>query len=119
MRIAPLITALAAGAALLAVPATAKDGVRATLDEPVRMSPPAGRMMTVKWHLSDGEGNPFGAGGIYLRVHRCGRSPMRVNSTERSSSSYSARFRVPKGMRKLTVGLEGWRTAAGKTERAD
>jgi hypothetical protein len=37
-----------------------------------------------------------------------------------STGHYTVRFRVPKGgIRKLTVGLEGWRTYRGHTKRAD
>src|SRR5688572_16779560 len=93
-------------AAVLAVPALGKEGVRATLDRPVKLDTPAGKTMRVLWHLSDGEGNPFGAGGIYLRVSRCGAPPLRIRAKDRGEGHFSARFTVPKrGVRKLMVGL--------------
>ena len=120
MRKTLLLAVLIASAALLTVPAAAKDGVRATLDEPVRLGTPPGRTIKVAWHLVDEAGRPFGAGGIYLRVSRCHRRPLAVRATERGRGGYSARVRVPRGgIRKLVVGLPGWRTVGGRTERAD
>jgi hypothetical protein len=105
--------------ALLAVPASAKDGVRAVLEGTAKLDTAPGTSMRVTWRLEDTAGHPFGASGIYLRVSRCGRSPLRIMATG-MHGRYSARFRVPKGgIRKLMVGLEGWRTFRGRTERAD
>ena len=65
-------------------------------------------------------GRPFGASGIYLRVARCGRRPVRVAASERGHGAYSARVRVPRrGLRRLVVGLRGWRIIGGESERAD
>ena len=121
MRPTLLLCVLIAAAALLAMPAAAKEGVRAELDEPVRLGTPPGETIKVAWHLADAEGRPFGAGGIYLRVTRCGgRSPMTVPATERSRGGYSARLKVPKGgIRRLRVGLRGWRIMGDRKERAD
>jgi hypothetical protein len=74
----------------------------------------------VAWHLVDQTGRPFGASGIYLHVSRCGRKPLTVLATERSPGACSARVKVPKGgIRKLLVGLQGWRIIGDKQERAD
>ena len=118
MRRAALIVALIAMTAL-APQASAKDGVRAKLDAPVRLGAAPGTKIRVAWHLVDRQGHHFGASGIYLRVSRCGRKPLRIRATE-SGDGYSARFTVPRrGIRRLVVGLEGWRTMGGRTERAD
>lgn len=115
----PLVGLLAAGA-LLAMPAAAKEGVRAKLDAPVRLDTAPGKRIKVLWRLVDAEGRPFGAGGIYLRVSRCGRGPMRVDATRRGRGRFSARLKVPRGgIRKLVVGLGGWRIYGGRTEPAD
>ena len=108
-------------AVVVAMPALGKDGVRATLDAPVRLDTPAGKTLRVVWHLSDGEGHAFGASGIYLRVSRCGARPLRVPAkARRGRGRYSARFTVPKGgVRKLMVGLKGWRIIGERKERAD
>lgn len=120
MRFALLAFVLVAAAALLAMPAAAKNGVRAKLDEPVRLGTAAGQTITVSWRLVDQQGRRFGASGIYLRVSRCGRGPFTVRATERASGGYSARVTVPKrGIRKLLVGLRGWRITGDRRERAD
>ena len=121
MRTAPALLSLPAVALLLAVPASAKDGVRAELVHPVDLAAAPGTRMTVDWRLQDAAGRPFGAGGIYLRVGRCGRRVLRVRARAISHGRYSATFTVPgRGIRKLTVGLKGWRMyPSGRTERAD
>jgi hypothetical protein len=120
MRLTRLLGVLVAATALLAVPAAAKEGVRAKLVEPIRLDAAAGETLTVKWRLVDRDGRPFGAGGIYLRISRCGRGPLTVPARESSRGRYSAIVKVPKGgIRALHVGLKGWRTIAGRTERAD
>ena len=119
MRRATFLAVLTVTGALLAVPAGAKEGVRAKLDNDVRLSTPAGKTIRVAWHLVDADGRHFGAGGIYLRVSRCGRRPLTVRAVSRGRG-YSARFRVPRGgIRKLVVGLEGVRIVGERRERAD
>lgn len=110
-----------AAALLLAAPASAKEGVRAKLVQPVDLAAPAGTRVTVEWRLQDAEGNPFGAGGIYLRVHRCGTpKPLRI-AAGTDTGPFSATFTMPRrGVRRITVGLKGWRMfPSGRTERAD
>ena len=112
------------GAALLGasltVPAVAKEGVRAKLDAPVRMDAAPGTMVRVAWRLVDPDGAPFGASGIYLRVSRCGQRPMRIRATATGNGHYVARVKVSKGrIRKLMVGLEGWRIIGERKERRD
>lgn len=120
MRPALLLLSLIAAAALFAVPAAAKNGVRAKLDGQVRLGTAPGKTIKVTWHLVDHKERPFGAGGIYLRVSRCGRKPLTVAAKEHGSGGYSARVKVPKGgIRKLLVGLQGWRIIGDKQERAD
>jgi len=114
-----LVGVIAAGA-MLAAPAAAKQGVRAKLDGPVHLGTAPGKTIRVAWRLVDENGRPFGASGIYLRVSRCGHRPLRVPATERARGSYSARVKVPRGgIRKLLVGLTGWRIIGNRTERAD
>jgi hypothetical protein len=112
------VTITAAG--LLAVPVTAKEGVRAKLEAPVSLDSAPGTTIRVAWRLVDANGGRFGAAGIYLRVSRCAGKPRRVRATARTDGSYSARVKVPKGgIRKLAVGLKGWRIIGALKERAD
>jgi hypothetical protein len=120
MRRANLLAGIVAVCALLAVPAAGKEGVRATLDHPIRLDGAAGKAIRVAWHLVDAKRRPFGASGIYLRVSRCGRRPMRISATAHARGGYSAHVRMPKGgIRKLLVGLKGVRIVGDRKERAD
>jgi hypothetical protein len=120
MRLAKLLALLIATGVFLAMPAAAKEGVRAKLDGPVRLDTASGETIRVAWRLVDEEGRPFGAGGIYLRVSRCGRKPLTIPATARGLGRYSVRVRVPRdGIRKLLVGLTGWRIIGDRKERAD
>lgn len=103
-----------------AAPAAAKEGVRATLERPVRLDAAPGKTLSVAWRLTDEEGRRFGASGIYLRVEPCRGGPRTVAATTKPNGSYVARVVVPRGkIRRLVVGLEGWRITPGRTERAD
>jgi hypothetical protein len=120
MRRTRLLAILLAGSTALAVPAVAKEGVRAKLDAPVRLDAAPGTTIRVLWHLVDENGRRFAPSGIYLRVSRCGRGPLRIPAGERGGRRYSARVRVPKGgIRRLVVGLKGWRIVGERRERAD
>ncbi len=120
MRLVLLSSVVVVGLAVLAPTAVPKDGVRAIADGPVRLAAPPGAKLRVSWRLIDGDGRRFGASGIYLRVSRCGHKPLLIPARERRDGRYTARFTVPRGgIRKLMVGLEGWRTSEGRTERAD
>jgi hypothetical protein len=119
MRRPRLIAMLVAVGTLLAVPAAAKQGMRAKLDQPVRIDAAPGKTIRVAWHLVDEHARASGASRIYLRVSRCGHRPMRIPATEHAGG-YSARVTVPKGgIRKLLVGLVGWRMIGQRRERAD
>ena len=120
MRSARRLAVLIVFGALIVVPAPAKEGIRAKLDHPVRLHAAAGTIVRVAWHLVDENGRPFAASGIYLRVSRCGRGPLRLAATNRGHGHYSVRVRTPKGgIRKLLVGLKGWRITSTHRARAD
>jgi hypothetical protein len=120
MRRTSVLVGTIAVATSLAVPAAAKEGVRAKLDKPVRLDAAPGKTLHIAWHLIDAKGRPFGASGIYLRVSRCGRRPLRIPATARGHGGFSARVKVPKGgIRKLLVGLKGYRITGARTVRAD
>jgi hypothetical protein len=120
MRRTRLLGGAIAVAALLALPAAAKEGVRAKLDQPVTLDAAPGKTLRVAWHLIDDRGRPFGASGIYLRVSRCGHRPLTFPATARKSGGFSVRLKVPAGgIRKLMVGLEGFTSTGGRNRRAD
>jgi hypothetical protein len=120
MRRVCSIVVLVAATAWVAHPVGAKEGVRAELERPVRLSGAPGRTITVAWRLVDEDGRRFGASGVYLRVTRCGRRPVDLSATARGEGRYAARLRVPtRGIRKMVVGLKGWRIVGERRERAD
>jgi hypothetical protein len=108
------------GFALTATAVRAKEGVVAVADRPIDIAAAPGTSLHVAWHLVDGDGRPFGASGVYLRVSRCGRKPLLIAARNRGRGGYTARFTVPRGgIRKLLVGLEGWQTTPHAKNRAD
>jgi hypothetical protein len=120
MRRTCSIVVLVAAMAWIAHPVAAKEGVRAELERPVRLSGTPGKTITVAWRLVDEDGRRFGASGVYLRVTRCGRRPVDLRATARGEGRYAARLRMPRrGVRKLVVGLKGWRIIGERRERAD
>ena len=121
MRTARGITVFICAFALVALPAFAKEGVRAELEGTVRLGTAAGMTIPVTWRLLDARGNGFGASGIYLRVSRCGGGLRRVKARSLGGGRFSARVRVPRGgIHRLRVGLEGWRLRPGaRAQRAD
>jgi hypothetical protein len=120
MRRRPLLVVLVALGSLIAMPAAAKEGVHAKLISPARLDAPAGQRVSVVWRLVDAQGRSFGASGIYLRVSRCARPPVDVPAVARGAGRYSARVKVPRGgVRRLSVGLKGWRIIGDRRERAD
>ena len=120
MRPVRVLGALLLAAFFAAPSATAKEGVRAELLRAVDLGARPGETIRVAWRLVDDEERPFGAGGIYLRVFRCSGRPLRIPAKERGAGRYSARVKVPKrGIRKLDVGLKGWRIIGDRSQRAD
>jgi hypothetical protein len=120
MRSLRLVSVVVIVCAAAAPSASAKDGVRAKLDRPVRLDTASGKRIQVAWHLFDRHGDSFGAGGIYLRVWSCGRRLTRIRAAQ-VGDGYEVRLRVPRGgIRRLSVGLEGWQFRRGhKPRRAD
>ena len=115
-----VVVAVCIAAAVAALPAGAKEGVRAVLEKPVNLATAPSERMRIEWRLLDEQGRPFGAAGIYLRVSRCGGSPRMVSARNRGRGRYVASVHVPAGgIRKLLVGLKGWRITPTRKMRAD
>ena len=106
------MTALALAAAL---PAAAKEGVRATLTTRVPLDAPAGTRLEVAWKLAsraeDGR-RPFGAIGVFVRLRSAsgGRAEIGVAPIgSHSNGEYAASVVVPKGgIGDVEIGLHGW-----------
>jgi hypothetical protein len=120
MRRAAVPLAVTLGLLLLAPPAVAKEGVRAFALRPVALDAKPGTKLRVVWRLRSEDGHTFRAGGIYLRIRRCSGRSMSVPAKTLRRGRYSAAFTVPAGgLRRLRVGLVGWRMTPGHRERAD
>jgi hypothetical protein len=118
VRLAALIAA--ALLALIAAPAAlAKDDVRATLVRSVDLDARQGERIWIEWKLEDERGRPFGAGGVFVRLRSAagGRTVWAVTD---GSGRFRVRATVPEGgIGRIEFGLQGWRTAGGRTTRAD
>jgi hypothetical protein len=125
-RVGALI-AVAAAALVAALPAAAKEDVKATLTTPIPLDAAPGTELKVSWRLfrvdNDGPRQPFGAGGLFVRLHSAsGAAPQEAFAPARLSASgvFSATVVVPEGgIGDIELGLMGWRSDASGTERAD
>jgi hypothetical protein len=111
-------------AALAAVPASAKEGVEATLVSPIPTDASPGETITVSWTLAteeNGERTPFGAEGIYVKLlSAAGGKPTTGAATGSADGGYAATVRVPEGgIGGIKVGLVGWASDANGTRRSD
>ena len=110
-----LLAALPAGAA-------AKGDVRARIEGAVRCDARPGTSIVVRWSLrsvdANGRSEPFGAGGVYVKL--VGARSHTAGGRSRRTGRFTARVRVPRGgIRRIEIALQGWRSAGGRTERAD
>jgi hypothetical protein len=106
--------------ALLAAPAAlAKENVRATLVGPVELDARPGERITIEWRLEDADGRPFGAGGLFVRL-RSAAGGRPVTAVTDGSGRFAVRITVPEGgIGGIEFGVQGWRTVAGRSSRAD
>ncbi len=114
-----------AALALVAAPlAAAKNDARATLLTRVPAKAPAGTTFAVAWIVTiadeRGRRQPFGAGGMFVRL----MSPLRGGSTKVYAKGvqgrYHARVRVPRGgMRDIQLGLRSWVSDPEGTRESD
>jgi hypothetical protein len=122
-RVALASAGLAALALAAAVPATAKEGVEATLKSTIPLDAPAGTRLNVRWtlgYVEDGKWHPFGASGLYVRLRSATDARSETAWAGGDRGSYWAKVAVPKGgIGDIEFGLVGWRTDASGTRRAD
>jgi hypothetical protein len=114
-------------ALVLALPAAAKEGVKAELTTSIPLDAPAGTELKVGWRLfsvnDEGQQEAFGANGVYVRLLSAsgadaeeGVAPVGAHPT----GQYEATVTVPEGgIRDVQVALMGWRSDANGTRRAD
>lgn len=100
---------LALLAALVLVPAAAaKEGVAAELTSTVPLDARPGTQIRVSWKLTNRDGAPFGAIGVFVRLLDAGGGrPVDVTSPQ-SDGPFSAAVRVPAGgIGGIRIGLHG------------
>jgi len=98
--------------------AAAKEGVVAHLENPGVLRAAAGTKVLLLWTLRDAERHPFGASGIYVRLH--GRTTTSALATELSPGRFRARVAIPAGgVRSIVIALKAWRYDAQGTHRGD
>jgi hypothetical protein len=126
-RSALVLVALGAAALVTALPASAKEDVRATLTTGLPLDAPAGTQLTVAWSLfsvdENGERRPFGANGVFVRLLSAsggasteGVAPVGAHA----AGEYEATVAVPEGgIRAVEIGLAGWVGDAQGTRRSD
>ena len=116
--VAALLLVLAAAAT-----APAKGRVQARIENRVQCDASPGSTITVAWHLFFVDRNrrePFGAGGVFVELRgAAGATPSRKHAAGRRGH-FRARVRVPDGgIRRLRIGLEGWRYVGDEVFDAD
>jgi hypothetical protein len=126
--LALVLAGVGAAAALAVAPsAIAKENVKATLITHIPLGAPAGTKLRVTWRLftvdENGEHQPFGAGGLFVRLLSASGAASEESVASSSSyrtGEYQATVVVPKGgIRDVQLGLEGWVSDASGTHRSD
>lgn len=114
-----------ASAALISVlPATAKEGVVATLTTAIPLDAPAGTPLDVGWTLDfvdeDGQRRSFGGGGIFVRLISASGASAETAFAREESGDFTATVLVPKGgIRDVEIGIRGWSSGPTGTRRSD
>jgi hypothetical protein len=123
-RSALALVATAAVALSAALPATGKDGVKATLKRSMPLDAPAGTRLDVAWTLAyvdeRGKRQKFGAGGLFVRLLSASGAPPVTAFAREDHGIYRASAVVPEGgIGDVEFGLAGWQSGANGTRRAD
>ena len=126
-RVKFALLAAAAAALLAAVPAVAKQGVRATLNGTVPLDASPGTHVRVAWTLTyvdeHGRKRPFGAGAVYVRLLSstgAGAQTAYAAPGAHEEGRYTASVVVPEGgIRDIQIALHGFTSGANGTRNAD
>jgi hypothetical protein len=126
-RFAVALAGIAVAAAAGAVPAEAKEDVRATLTTTIPVDASAGTEIRVAWRLfyvgEEGKRRPFGANGVFVRLlSASGRDATEgfAPTGAYPTGEYEATVVVPGGgIGDVEIGLMGWQSDAAGTRRAD
>jgi hypothetical protein len=107
-------------ALVAALPAVAKEGVKATLTTSIPLDAPAGTRLHVGWTLASPDGSPFGAGGIFVRLASASGARAETAFARGDTGGYTATVRVPEGgIGDVVIGIRGFTSGATGTHNAD
>jgi hypothetical protein len=118
------LAALATTAAALvgALPAAAKEGVKATLLTRIPLDAPDGTRLEVAWrliYLDHGRRRPFGANGVFVRLRSAAGGGAETGFAS-GAGDYRATVVVPKGgIGDVQIGLRGWTSGPSGTRESD
>lgn len=123
-RFTPAVVGIAAMALAAPPPASAKEGVEATLASGIPLDAPAGTRLDVAWTLASideqGKRQPFGAGGLFVRLVSASGAQPETAFASGDRGTYEATVVVPKGgIGDVEFGLVGWQSGENGTRRAD
>ena len=112
-RFALVLLGLATAALVGTVPATAKEGVKATLETSIPLDAAAGTPLDVAWTLAyvdeDGRRQPFGAGGIFVRLSSAAGAGSQTAFARGDTGDYKATVLVPTGgIGDVQIGIRGF-----------
>lgn len=121
------LTALIVAVTFAALPASAKEGVKATLSTSIPLGASEGTQLKVSWRLffldETGERKPFNASRVFVRLRSASgahtKDGFALGDTH-PTGDYRATVVVPKGgIGDVEIGLEGWSDATGNIRRSD
>ena len=118
----PVLVAVAA-ALVAALPAAAKNGVKATLTTRIPLDAKAGTPLHVGWTLAypdaDGQLHPFGAGGVFVRLVSASGADARTGYSN-GDGAFRATVVVPEGgIADVLIGLRSWTNGKDGTKEGD
>jgi hypothetical protein len=120
-----LTLALLAFAAALfsAIPAAAKDGVRAKLTTNVPLDAKAGTKLVIAWRLAyveEGKRRLFGGSGVFVRLGSATGSAAETGFADEDSGNYTATVAVPEGgIGDIEIGIRGYTSGYTSRRRSD
>jgi hypothetical protein len=122
-RLALGLVLLAAAGLAAALPAAAKEGVKATLESTIPLDASPGTKLDVRWSLASrdehGRRQPFGAGMVFVRLFGEPGSAPKTAYTH-GGGTFEATVVVPDGgIRDVQIGLRGFTSGANGTRNAD
>jgi hypothetical protein len=111
-------------AAVTAIPAAGKSGVRATLTSHVKLGASAGTKVRISWTLkyrdADGARRTFSADGIFVRLVGACEGQAKRTFAHATNGRYFATATVPEGgIRKIEIGVRGWASTPKGTVPSD